>query len=609
VTDGGLDAPVDRGGDVPVDRADAVDGQGGQGGGTPTDAGDAPQTDAGGDAVDAQVDEPRPRPDASSPLEAPEDLAAAVLDRRQTSFRLSGTAPSAADGGVAAIAGYEVRWAKVLITEAAFDDDSVTKPVVFSTTPVAAGQPDGLTVSGLYIETPYYFAVAAVDPDGHRGPIVATKTAVTARFNVAMIPAFAANDALGFTMDGQGDLNGDNLSDLLIGTFGAGKAYLYLGTATTFAPTAPSVTFSGTATTYGNCVSQIGDLDKDGLFDVAISDSTGAKVYVYKGRATWPATLTDAQADYVIGGDATYTGSALGSALARLGDFTGDGVDDLAIGARNFNTFIGRVVIIPGQVGFTSVTLPDAARAITIDGDATLDRPSFGTSLVGLGHFYTATTGTTLIVGSPGTASSVTASAGRVYAFHGQLGTGGAIPLASADHSIVGPASGTHVGLFVSNLGPVMGALPNVGIGNPLDDVDFAPVRGAAYVTSGTVATGPFANRLIVSQSGNALVGPVIFGGGLSGRDVALSLVGDAKPDVLLAAQTGSYVSIADGARLPSATGKSDLATAAEVKMPIPAGWDVSNGGGSLIPDVNGDGRPDFALRKSSSPGAVGVYY
>ena len=68
----------------------------------------------------------------------------------------------------------------------------------------------------------------------------------------------------------------------------------------TFGVTAPAVTFTGSTTGFGFTVAQIGDIDNDGLPDIAISDSTvGEKVYIYKGRSSWPMNLTDAQADYV----------------------------------------------------------------------------------------------------------------------------------------------------------------------------------------------------------------------------------------------------------------------------------------------------------------------
>jgi hypothetical protein len=113
-----------------------------------------------------------------------------------------------------------------------------------------------------------------------------------------------------------------------------------------------------------------------------------------------------------------------------------------------------------------------------------------------------------------------------------------------------------------------------------------------------------------ITQSTNALVGPVILGGGLSGSDVSLSLIGDSRPDVLLTAQQGAYMTIVDGNKIPAPPGSADhKSTTVDVSIPLPTGWGNGNNGGSLIPDINGDGRPDFAIRKATSPGAMAVYY
>src|SRR4029079_12489567 len=176
---------------------------------------------------------------------------------------------------------------------------------------------------------------------------------------------------------------GPSYSDLIVGSFTGKHAYLYLGGGGS-APSTPSVTFTGDATTtasFGRGVGIIGDVDNDGFVDLAVSDrGTPAHIYIYKGRATWPATMTNANADYVITVDSTYNGSILGSSIARLGDFNNDGVDDFALGGSLFGgtTQQGRVVVIKGKTGFGNVTLPDATNAIVIDGDTSVTTGQFG---------------------------------------------------------------------------------------------------------------------------------------------------------------------------------------------------------------------------------------
>jgi hypothetical protein len=201
---------------------------------------------------------------------------------------------------------------------------------------------------------------------------------------------------------------------------------------------------------------------------------------------------------------------------------------------------------------------------------------------------------------------------GHVYAFHGQAGTAGAIPLNTADQLLTGPASGAQIGTYLSNLGPVFGQFANVGVGNPGDTLDFAGSSGCAFLMSGGAAVGPLTNRVVLGQPGGGnLVGPVILGGGLSGSDVALSLVGDPTPDILLVGEQGSanVISIRDGAAFPAPPASVSMTQTGQVQLPLPAGWTIGPNGGSLLPDVNGDKVPDFALRGGGSPGKIAVYY
>jgi hypothetical protein len=250
-------------------------------------------------------------------------------------------------------------------------------------------------------------------------------------------------------------------------------------------------------------------------------------------------------------------------------------------------------------------------RSLEIGGDATLNQSSFGSKIVGLGHFYSVTVGTTLIVSAPGIgdATSVSDNEGRLYAFHGQ-GPGSAIGVVAADSLLVGPAKAAKIGGALFNLGPIVNTLSSLGSGNPTDVTSGG--SGSALVLSGTNALGPFANSLTIIQSSASGVGQVLFGGGISGRDVVMSLIGDAKPDLGLTSTTSTTLDIVDGNKVASLTGRVDTKTVADVHVPMPPGWlGTAAGTGNLIKDINGDGAPDFALgdQFGTVPGRVVVFW
>jgi hypothetical protein len=292
-----------------------------------------------------------------------------------------------------------------------------------------------------------------------------------------------------------------------------------------------------------------------------------------------------------------------------LGDFTGDGIDDFSISARGYGVGVGRVVIIPGKsAGFASIALPDTTNAIVIDGNATLGRSFLGYRMVGLGHFYSVSSGTTLVVSAVGSASSSPANEGNVYAFHGQTGTAGVISIASADAVITGPAV-SRIGIVLSNLGPMFNAFPGVAIGSPLDTIDIPGAGGGAYLAFGTPAAGPFSSKAITYLSGVGTSGGIIAGSGISGRDIKLSLIGDATPDLIFGGETGPTLVISDGAKLGAKGSPLELGATAEVKITLPSGWRSSEAAISVIPDLNGDGAPDFCLGSGAQPGAILVYW
>jgi FG-GAP-like repeat/FG-GAP repeat len=549
----------------------------------------------------------------------PAMLTATVLDRRATTFELVWTAPS---NNGAAVTGYQVRYAKVPITATNFDDTTVTTAATYVGTPKAPGDTDG-TIVKAYIENGYYFAVTGTDSGGtHVGAFMATSAAVTAHFNVTTLAGTSGltNEEFGFQFDGSGDVDGNGVSDLLVGSFNGQQAYLFLGGAGGFRPSAPSVVISGDTTTksFGRAVAAIGDIDGDGLEDIAISDRAAPqRIFIFKGRHTWPLTLTISNADYVITpdpADTNYTNSLFGISMARLGDFNGDGVDDFAIGADQYGTALqGRVIIVLGRAGFANVALPDAAHTITIDADPNVTDPLFGYRVLGLGHFYN-TTGTTLIVSAPGNTTGTLGTEGRIYAFHGQTGTNGVIAISTADQVVIGPAASSRIGTVLSNLGPMLTSLPSVGTGNPLDR-SLTAVDGTSYVYSGDATNGPFMNHVTLGQAGSPQSGEALAGGGISGRNLSLSLIGDAKPDLVIASQLGVTFTIVDGNALTAASSFADAASLAAVTISVPTGWIATGEGeGGVIPDISGDPAPkypDFAFANAAGAvaGQVVVYW
>lgn len=136
----------------------------------------------------------------------------------------------------------------------------------------------------------------------------------------------------------------------------------------------------------------LGDLDADGLDDIVITHNAhdvkttstltdAGGVRIFRGSLTWPTVVTalvDADA-----ADLTLEGNSASDQFGfniALGDLTGDGLLDLAVGAiadevNTTNTNLGTVVIYPGLAG----SLPSSTPLKTIPG--LLKDDLFGISL------------------------------------------------------------------------------------------------------------------------------------------------------------------------------------------------------------------------------------
>lgn len=195
-------------------------------------------------------------------------------------------------------------------------------------------------------------------------------------------------DFSGYPVASAGDVNGDQVSDLVIGAFGAspngkfqaGKSYVVFGkTGLGKNGTLELSSFNGTNGFVlngvnmndhsGYSVTSGGDLNSDGFIDLVIGAYNATppgqlyagQSYVVFGKrglgstGSFELSSLNGSNGFVINGElADYSGGA----IASPGDVNGDGVDDLMIGAASTNfssiTSAGKTYVIFGRRGLGS---------------------------------------------------------------------------------------------------------------------------------------------------------------------------------------------------------------------------------------------------------------
>jgi ELWxxDGT repeat protein len=192
-----------------------------------------------------------------------------------------------------------------------------------------------------------------------------------------------AGDYAGRSLAAIGDLNGDGLTDLLVGadyngvTNNSGAAYVVYGKAGGETINLDAVAagqggfkiIGGAGETAGTSVSGLGDVNGDGLNDLivgALQDSTGGTfagaAYVVFGKSVnGTVDLRDVaagQGGFKIIGEALYNG--VGNSASAAGDVNGDGLADLIVGAGS-NSPGGAAYVVFGKTGHEAVNLDDIA--------------------------------------------------------------------------------------------------------------------------------------------------------------------------------------------------------------------------------------------------------
>ncbi|MBR8827718.1 MAG: FG-GAP repeat protein [Gomphosphaeria aponina SAG 52.96 = DSM 107014] len=314
----------------------------------------------------------------------------------------------------------------------------------------------------------------------------------------------AAGDNSGVSVRSAGDINGDNIDDIVVGAWGAdpngsrsGKSYIVFGKDGDFPSEVELADLDGTNgfkingeaafDQSGVSVRSAGDINGDNIDDVIIgawyadpNESNSGKSYIVFGQdGDFPSELKLADLDgtngFKINGEAA--GDLSGQSVSNAGDINGDTIDDVIIGAlladpNGSNS--GRSYIVFGKDGeFPSeVELADldGTNGLKINGEAVGDQSGIAVSNAG---DINGDTIDDVIIGAR-LADPNGSYSGKSYIVFGQDGDfPSELKLADLDGTngfkINGEAAGDWSGWLVSNAGDING--------DNIDDV----IIGARY--------------------------------------------------------------------------------------------------------------------------------
>ena len=436
-------------------------------------------------------------------------------------------------------------------------------------------------------------------------------------------------DRSGYSVSAAGDVNGDGLTDLIIGApysdpatgVDAGRSYVVFGKTTNTAIDLSAVASGiggfvingqSAGDISGRSVFAAGDVNGDGLADLIVgapgsdpaAGSSAGRSYVVFGKTTGSAIDLSAVASgtggFTINGQSLHDNS--GFSVSAAGDVNGDGLADLLIGAQVAGNFAGRSYVVFGKTSGTgNIDLSAVANGIggfAINGQNPSDWSGSRVSAAGdvNGDGFA-----DLLIGAWLSDPASGVDAGRSYVVFGSSGSTSidlsAVANGNNGFVINGEYANDRSGVSVSAVGDVNGdGLDDLLVGAPFNSVT-SQNAGRSYVVFGKHGTGAVDLSAVANGVGGFVInGPYIFSG--SGNIVASAgdVNGDGLADLIIAGTDDRRYLV-----FGKSTGTAiDLSTVAAgvggftINMNS-VGFSVSAG------DINGDGLADLIIGASGA--------
>jgi hypothetical protein len=359
----------------------------------------------------------------------------------------------------------------------------------------------------------------------------------------------AALDEAGKCVSAAGDWNGDGLGDVLIGAPAAtragglrwvGEAYVVFGSATP--PAAPvwlgaldgsdGVTFVGQRVIgfTGMSVSSLGDLNHDGIDDLVIGAGIASpnfipeigESYVVFGTHTPQAgqrlleSLDGSNGFNILGLEPP---ERMGTSVSAAGDFNGDGIDDVVLGANSASPdgkdYAGVSYVVFGSSGIHASDLSqlNGSNGMVVEG--LLSGDFLGNGVSDAGDFNADGFGD-LVLGAPRAKRDGKDRAGEAYLVFGGQPSSGRLSTVELDggngFAIEGTTAAAEFGSIVSQAGDVNDdGFDDILVAAPFHDLPDRSHAGQVMLLFGSDAAWPAVLSLasIDATRGRILQGPV----------------------------------------------------------------------------------------------------